>query len=556
MTKKILSTVAAAAVLGTGAMAFDTFDDAMLGKGLPYTAAVAAAPAAATAIATAPIAIAPRLGQGDGLIFPAFFVGGAWQTTVRVINTSSTNAVVAKVVLYAGNDSHEVRDFNIYLSAGDVWTGTIKVDTDGVAKLISTDDSSPLPGGGMADATNPMKSEAIDVPTGYIEVIGCAMAVDPNVAGHDYMGSAAAVGAPFTAADFKDARAHGDHAALRAAYNAAAKQIRAIASPTIFQNGMITSAANLPGVEAATAFTTPTNAGGDNKPDYFFAGVANVLTGDVRITDTVNGKDMVMPAIKLQNVTDDVAPVDVTGAGTTAAGTTQALAYIEGEAANIEDRVLTGVDGALGSTLGGPAVGLTGSEYDIAGLTADAATFLTNGVIMTYGDADNPVNNQLILTSPFKRLLINADATPNATSNVTPVVSNTNIGAAGSNLIAGIYNGVKSANNQITDWGYFTGLTLIFDESENQAQASQFSPASTPTLNFHYEVSASEQNPVPTDNLSYYLNQAGSAFAKGYANVGFVAGGAATPVPTIPTQMIATKAGGRTITNWIVPTIY
>ena len=544
MVKKILSVAAATAVIATGASAFDVFDDGSFGNGLPYNFATpAAAQTGLAPNATAGVAFR-SFGYGsigDALIFPAFFVGNGWETTLRVVNTSQTNAVVAKVVLYAGDDSRELRDFNIYLSAGDVWRGTIKIDTDGNARLISTDDSSPLPGGGMADANNPMKSEPIATPAGYIAVIGCAMAVDPT---RDFLGSAAAANAaPYNAADFKDARAHGDHAALRTAYNAMVADARGITTPVVFNNGVITSGAEVPNVSLTTAHTVPTNAGGDNKADYFFGPVNDVLVGDVRITDTVNGKDMVLPALGLQGVTDDTPAV------------AQALLYAEGEAAHIADRALTGVNGAVGSAPN--TVALT-SEYHYAQVVADMTVFNVNNVWMTYGDSSSLVNNQLILTSPYKRIALFSDIIPNATPNATLPASNNNItpaAIAAQGFRGGVYNGVLSANNTITDFGYFTALALVYDESENQAQASQFSPATTPTLNFHYEVSATEGNPTSTDNLSYYLQQAqaNGGFERGYTLVQFIRGGAPTPAPTLATQMIATEAGGKVVTNWIVP---
>jgi len=107
------------------------------------------------------------------------------------------------------------------------------------------------------------------------------------------------------------------------------------------------------------------------------------------------------------------------------------------------------------------------------------------------------------------------------------------------------------SDKKITDYGYFSTLAIIFDTDETQASASQFSPATTPTLNFRYEVSASEGNAVETDNLSYYLNQAGSGFSKGFVKLQNATSGA--PIPGIVTQMMATEAGGKVITNWITP---
>ncbi len=463
MTKKILSTVAAAAILTTGAMAYDSMG------GMAFAAA-ATATTAKNVTATTPITKAYN-GLGQSLIFPAYFVGNGWETNLRVINTSSTNAVVAKVVLYSGKDSKEVRDFNIYLSANDEWTGTIKVDSDGTAKLISTDDSSPLTDGTMASAAHPMKSDAITVPSGYIEVIGLASPAST---------------------------AHADHVNLRKAYAKFAKAERAITTPIQFSNGVITSTAEFPYITSlGKVYTSGTSA-------YTFGTPVQSLVGDVRITDTANGKDMDLQGIRVNNVVE----------------TGNALAYIEGEAANIADR-----DIAAAGT------------YTGAQMAPDANAFDTNNVWMSYGDTSSMVNNQLLVTSPFKRILAIANK---------PATANTS-------YTAGKFNGLKTdANKKIANYGKFSALALIFDKSENQASASQFSPASTPVLNFNYEVSASEGNPVQTDNISYYLNAAGSAFTSGYIKL--VNTATATAMPGIFTQMMATEPkSGTVVTNWIFP---
>ena len=128
MTKRLLSLVAVAA-LTTSAMAYNANELAQMNiAGTEHDTAATN------------ITVVKNSKLGNALLFPAYFVGGNWQTTIRVINTSD-KAVVAKVVFYDGKDSHELKDFNIYLSANDEWMGTIKVDSDGQAKLISTDNA-------------------------------------------------------------------------------------------------------------------------------------------------------------------------------------------------------------------------------------------------------------------------------------------------------------------------------------------------------------------------------------------------------------------------------
>ena len=83
--------------------------------------------------------------------------------------------------------------------------------------------------------------------------------------------------------------------------------------------------------------------------------------------------------------------------------------------------------------------------------------------------------------------------------------------------------------------------------------AGQFSPATTPTINLTSEVASTGTSLTDPNSLAYYINQ---AINKGYAK-GFVkltnANGTDIDIPGIVTQMMATTAAGKTITNWIVP---
>jgi len=109
-------------------------------------------------------------GVGDALIFPVYAAGGTLKTNLRVVNTSPTYSVVAKVVFREPNTSCEARDFLIYLSPNDEWTADI-VDANGSTKIVSNDDSSPeVPlNVGMATTCN-----GYDASVGYVEVYGVA----------------------------------------------------------------------------------------------------------------------------------------------------------------------------------------------------------------------------------------------------------------------------------------------------------------------------------------------------------------------------------------------
>jgi len=117
---------------------------------------------------------------GDYLVFPVYYANTAgWSTNLKVVNTNSTNAVVAKVVIREFMSSAEKLDFPIYLTPGDVWEGTL-VNVGGTVYIQSTDDSMMAADGTPASATNPVNQALYAADTlqdntkGYVEVFGIA----------------------------------------------------------------------------------------------------------------------------------------------------------------------------------------------------------------------------------------------------------------------------------------------------------------------------------------------------------------------------------------------
>jgi hypothetical protein len=109
-------------------------------------------------------------GVGDALIFPVYAVGGTLKTNLRVVNTSPTYSVVAKVVFREPNSSCETRDFLIYLSPNDEWTADV-VDVNGTTTIVSNDDSSPVVPLNVAMAKS---CNGYGDKVGYVEVYGAA----------------------------------------------------------------------------------------------------------------------------------------------------------------------------------------------------------------------------------------------------------------------------------------------------------------------------------------------------------------------------------------------
>jgi hypothetical protein len=161
---------------------------------------VIAAAACALAMAGAAHAVeVSRDGTGDLLIAPAYFIGGGMSTDLKVINTSETQSVVAKVVFRHPVTSAEVLDFLIYLSPSDVWNGTVScevADTNGNctrSAVTSADDSIQLenstafasastPAHIVSDNANSAATGRTALPNqGYVEVLmSSAYDVAPN----------------------------------------------------------------------------------------------------------------------------------------------------------------------------------------------------------------------------------------------------------------------------------------------------------------------------------------------------------------------------------------
>ena len=86
-------------------------------------------------------------GTGQVLIYPYYTVrtaatsiaSGSYNTYISITNTENT-AKAVKVRFKEGKNSREVLDFNLFLSAHDVWTGYIEPTTNGA--ILKSDDKS------------------------------------------------------------------------------------------------------------------------------------------------------------------------------------------------------------------------------------------------------------------------------------------------------------------------------------------------------------------------------------------------------------------------------
>jgi len=82
-------------------------------------------------------------GLGQVLIYPYYTVNGGNLTLLSVVNTTE-DAKAVKVRFTEGQNTREVLDFNLYLSAFDVWAAAI-VNTDGTPTLLVDDSTCTVP---------------------------------------------------------------------------------------------------------------------------------------------------------------------------------------------------------------------------------------------------------------------------------------------------------------------------------------------------------------------------------------------------------------------------
>jgi hypothetical protein len=102
-------------------------------------------------------------GLGQVLIYPYYTVNKSQDTLISVVNTTDVGKAV-KVRFLEGYNSREVLDFNLFLSAYDVWTAVVNQTSDTGGGQVSTFDSSctypDFPNGGVGPV--PFRTAAYD----------------------------------------------------------------------------------------------------------------------------------------------------------------------------------------------------------------------------------------------------------------------------------------------------------------------------------------------------------------------------------------------------------
>ncbi len=123
-------------------------------------------------------------GLGQVLIYPYYTTNNGNQTLLSVVNTTD-QAKAVKVRFLESLNSREVLDFNLYMSAYDVWTAAL-FDNAGVPTMVTADSSCTVPyfygmGGGLGvqpflnfaylDDADPARDSIARAAEGHFEII-------------------------------------------------------------------------------------------------------------------------------------------------------------------------------------------------------------------------------------------------------------------------------------------------------------------------------------------------------------------------------------------------
>lgn len=142
--KKNVMALSIAAMIGGLGFAGAASADVIVGTGAtPLTVADMAAGKIATPTANA--LEVTRAGVGHALIVPYFNAQNGNMTVLHVTNTDQVNGKVAKVRFRSASNSDDLLDFQVFLSPGDVWTAAVVADANGLAQIVTADNTCTVP---------------------------------------------------------------------------------------------------------------------------------------------------------------------------------------------------------------------------------------------------------------------------------------------------------------------------------------------------------------------------------------------------------------------------
>ncbi len=520
MTKNIMSIAAAAAILTSGAMAFETTngkfnigtvaDPVYIPQGTLLNINMALGDYNSSLPTDVPLYVddtnpgqtinVDADNRGDALMFQAFNQKDGWGTEI-VVRNNQNYAVVAKFVAYSAIDSQELRDFNIYLSANDVFRCTIK---DG--KITTTDDSVNI-GAGWGVFENVTLPEE----SGYVAVY----AMGAQVFNRIHTPTAAAEGKQDPKETLKQGyeyvldstrRTWRSHAMEEGVY-VEDQDFGTINAPKIMANGLYVQLC-----DGYDVWPRGCQQGEVVSYPHLFNPNEFTLSGTVRMYNADEPRDLVMPALSLNNYTPSYESAD----------DGFMMMWAPKELAAFADRNL--IHDAAKSPY---------DIYSVSGIFQDSAQNSINIAYYTFNSAttdasdSSDVQNKLILTQPEKRTAVQIGLGLNFWQPGTCDRAGADSGAEVDGLLA---NG--------STWGLVYGAQ-VWDEAEDTDTITQdpdVSPGGT---------KAKARLCAEVGEIADLEEGTEMAEKNGYAIVAFQ-----KQAPAFITQMTASKVGGERRINW------
>jgi hypothetical protein len=84
-------------------------------------------------------------GTGHILVVPYYTAQNGNMSVFHLTNTDTKNGKAVKVRFRGASNSDDVLDFQVFMSPGDVWTGAVTADANGLAQLVTADNTCTLP---------------------------------------------------------------------------------------------------------------------------------------------------------------------------------------------------------------------------------------------------------------------------------------------------------------------------------------------------------------------------------------------------------------------------
>jgi hypothetical protein len=181
MKKNVLA-LSIAAMVGSfaGVAQADVFVPALAAAGNVLGTNVAAEPLTVGTVAAAATVLEVNSNNvGHMLVVPYYTAQNGNMSVIHLSNTDRANGKAVKIRFRGAANSDDVKDFQIFMSPGDVWTGAVLQGADGAATLVSSDKTCTVPA--IPATGTPFATSRLNTTTnvngtreGYVEIFNMA----------------------------------------------------------------------------------------------------------------------------------------------------------------------------------------------------------------------------------------------------------------------------------------------------------------------------------------------------------------------------------------------